>query len=222
MAARKYNRGRPFRPATIMRRLSWFLLGILTVIVVVAIAGLVFTLNAHGFSANAQPSKLEVWLAETARAMALPRDAANRRNPIANSPEVIAEGRAHWADHCALCHANNGSGETEIGSHLYPPAPDMRKSDTQQMSDGELFYIIENGVRMTGMPAWGGPGHSQEDSWKLVHFIRHLPQLSAAEELEMEKLNPKGPQERNEEKEEEEFLNGENNHEQTQTAHHHH
>ena len=205
-----------------MARLGWFLLGVLTVIVALGIAGWFVIANANGFSANAKPSKLEAWLAETARDLAMPRDAANRQNPIANSPEVVAEGRAHWADHCAVCHANNGSGETEMGSHLYPPAPDMRKRGTQHMSDGELFYIIENGVRMTGMPAWGGSGHSEEDSWKLVHFIRHLPQLSAAEEQEMEKLNPKGPQERNEEKEEEEFLNGEDNHVQTQTAHHHH
>ncbi len=42
-----------------------------------------------------------------------------------------------------------------MGRNMYPPAPDMRLAETQQMTDGELFYIIQNGVRLTGMPAWG-------------------------------------------------------------------
>ncbi len=149
-------------------------------------------------------------MARRARAMAAPGDAKDRANPVPNSPEVLAEARAHWADHCAGCHANNGSGDTEMGKRMYPPAPDMRQADTQQMTDGELFFIIQNGIRMTGMPAWGGGyGHDEEDSWKLVRFIRHLPQITAEEEREMQSLNPKSPDELKEEQEEKEFLNGE-------------
>lgn len=96
-----------------------------------------------------------------------------------------------------------------MGKGLYPPAPDMRDKATQELSDGELFYVIENGVRLTGMPAWGGPGHDGVDSWKLVHFIRHLPELSFEERREMERLNPKGPDEIEEQKQQEEFLKGE-------------
>jgi mono/diheme cytochrome c family protein len=91
---------------------------------------------------------------------------------------------------------------------MYPPAPDMRKEGTQKKSDGELFYIIENGVRLTGMPAWGGSQHSSADSWKLVRFIRHLPSLSEGEVREMEAMNPKTPADLEEEKQEEEFLRG--------------
>ena len=72
-----------------------------------------------------------------------------------NTEEAIAEGRAHFADHCASCHANDGSGDTEMGRGLYPRAPDMRLAATQNLEDHELFYIIENGIRLTGMPAWG-------------------------------------------------------------------
>jgi hypothetical protein len=75
------------------------------------------------------------------------------------------------------------------------------------MSDGELFYVIENGIRLSGMPAFGG-NDSADASWKLVVFIRHLPQLSAQEELDMERINPKAPDEVREEMEEEQFLNG--------------
>ena len=133
---------------------------------------------------------------------------------------MLVEARAHWADHCAGCHGNDGSGNTPLGKNSYPPAPDMRLAETQQMSDGELFYIIQNGIRMSGMPAWGGSDHDAQDSWKLVHFIRHLPQLTIEERMEMERLNPKGPDERKEDEEEEKFLRGEDSNE-TQHEHHH-
>jgi hypothetical protein len=104
---------------------------------------------------------------------------------------------------------------------MYPQAPDMRQADTQALTDGELFYIIQNGVRLTGMPAWGGASdYDAEDSWKLVHFIRHLPSLTLEERKQMEKLNPKSPDELKEEEEEEKFLKGESSNEPQQ--HHHH
>ena len=72
-----------------------------------------------------------------------------------------------------------------------------------------LRVLIENGIRLSGMPAWGGPGHDSADSWQLVHFIRYLPQMTEDEELSMRKMNPRTPAEFEEEKAEEEFLRGE-------------
>jgi mono/diheme cytochrome c family protein len=187
-----------------MRRnqVAW-LLALATVILVVAGA---LAAVRRGFSARDQPSALETYVARTARKRAVPSKGRSEKNPFASSPELIAEGRAHFADHCAICHANNGSGKTEIGQNLYPKAPDMRLPQTQNLTDGELYYTIHNGIRLTGMPAWGAD-EKDEDSWKLVVFIRHLPQLSPAEEREMETLNPKGPGETQEELEEKQFLN---------------
>jgi mono/diheme cytochrome c family protein len=209
-----------------MHKLSLFLAGALAVIVVALAAGGVFVMGARGFSARERPSALERWMARGARNMAAPADAKDRTNPIPNSTEVLVEARTHWADHCAGCHANNGSGDTEMGKRMYPPAPDMRLPETQQMTDGELFFVIQNGIRMTGMPAWGGGSranthHDEQDSWKLVQFIRHLPQVTAEEEREMQSLNPKSPDELKEEQEEKEFLNGEEPHEHTEHQHHH-
>jgi len=183
-------------------RVVW-LLAFASVILVVAGAAAAVR---RGFSARDQPSALETYVARTARSMAVPSRAKSEKNPFAASPELIAEGRAHFADHCAICHANNGNGNTEIGQNLYPKAPDMRLPQTQNLTDGELYYTIHNGIRLTGMPAWG-TAEKDEDSWKLVLFIRHLPQLTPAEEREMEALNPKGPGEKQEEQEEEQFLN---------------
>jgi hypothetical protein len=91
----------------------------------------------------------------------------------------------------------------------------MRKDGTQSLSDGELFYIIQNGVRFTGMPAWGsdpeesdGESHDEDDNWELVHFIRHLPKIARAELDEMERLNPKSALQAEEERGEREFLAG--------------
>ena len=162
----------------------------------------------NGLSSRATPTAMEAMLARNARHMAIPKDARGARNPVAATPDNIRDGRLHFADHCAICHGNDGSGNTMIGKGLYPKPPDLREAETQKLSDGELFWIIENGVRFTGMPAFGGTHGSQEDSWKLVTFIRHIPQLSADEVLEMERNNPKGPDDRAEEQQEQDFLNG--------------
>jgi mono/diheme cytochrome c family protein len=151
---------------------------------------------AGGISAKQPPGGLESAVARRARSLAIPRVIRTRANPVPTTPDTVASGLRHFADHCAGCHANNGSGDTEMGRGLYPRAPDMRSGATQSLSDGELFYIIENGVRLTGMPAWGtGSADSEQATWKLVQFIRHLPTLTAEELMEMEHLNPKGPDE---------------------------
>ena len=201
-----------------MSRFAWFFAGCVFLIVLLAIGVAAFIQTASGFSARVPPSKLESFLAHRFRSQAMPAD---RNNPVPDTPEVLDQARAHWADHCAVCHANNGSGNTEMGRHMYPPAPDMRLGETQHLSDGELFFIIENGVRFTGMPGWGGPGRDEQDSWKLVRFIRHLPHMTPQEERTMEKMNPKSPDELKEEQEETEFLNGGPIHEPAAPHHHH-
>jgi len=201
-----------------MQRLLWFLLGSLASVVALVLAVWVLLPVRRGFSTVDPPSLVERWLALAARQFAFPPEANRLVNPIPNTVEAIAEGRAHWADHCASCHANNGSGETLMGRHLYPPAPDMRLAATQRKSDGELFYLIQNGVRLTGMPGWAATAH-ESDSWKLVRFIRHLPQLSPQEEIEMSELNPKSPDEIREEQEERDFLQGGTIHESTSQRH---
>lgn len=174
-------------------------------IVVVVFAIAVAMMLRHGFSARDEPTMIERVVARSARHFATPSSLRDARNPVALTPQVLAEARAHFADHCASCHANDGSGDTEIGRNLYPKAPDMRQRETQTLSDGELFAIIRNGVRLTGMPGWGG---NDADNWKLVHFIRHLPKLTPQELVEMKAMNPISPMEMKEREEEEKFLAG--------------
>jgi mono/diheme cytochrome c family protein len=188
--------------------------GTLVLIVALALFGIAAAIAASilhdGLSARATPNKLEITIARNARRLAIPSNARQAQNPLLASQDDLRDARLHFADHCAICHANDGGGKTMMGAGLYPKPPDLRLPETQNLSDGELFWVVENGVRFTGMPAFsnGGEHGGALDSWKLVHFIRHLPHLTAAERIEMERYNPKGPDDRAEEQLENEFLNG--------------
>jgi mono/diheme cytochrome c family protein len=204
-----------------MSRGNGILLGVVVVIALIAAAAV--SVLHGGVSARVNPSALEIMMAREVRHMAIPKSARKLQNLAANTPENLHDARLHFADHCAICHANDGSCDTPFGRNLYPKPPDLRRDLTQKLTDGEIFWIIENGVRFTGMPAFGGGGHgSEEDSWKLVRFIRHLPQLTAEERMEMEQYNPKSPGDREEEQQENEFLGGKPMQQKPEGAHHHH
>lgn len=183
----------------------WWFAGL--ALVVGILGGL--AMMSTGFSARPEPGSLEAYGALTIRNLAIGWKTRGLNNPFQRAPDVIASGREHFADHCASCHANDGSGETTLGRGLYPRAPDMRLARTQDLSDGALFYIIENGVRLTGMPAWStGEPSGESASWVLVHFIRHLPELSEPELKAMADLNPVSPQSVRQRMMEEQFLGG--------------
>src|SRR6202035_2080198 len=134
------------------------------------------------FSALATPSAIEEFAATTARKMAVPSKYRQLRNPIMPSTENIRAGMEHFSDHCATCHANDGGGDTLFGKGLHPKPPDMRQAETQNKTDGELYYIVENGIRLSGMPAFGEhPSTTDAETWHLVTFIRHLPALTNEE-----------------------------------------
>lgn len=190
-----------------MKRMIFVLIGAGLTVVLMATAGFVY-LRATGLDAMAQPGALETWVARAARRVAVPSPIRTMANPTPKSAESVTDGMAHFADHCAVCHGNDGSGDTEMGRGLYPKAPDMRLDTTQQLSDGELFYIVEHGIRFTGMPGWRtGTTAGEESSWHLVHFIRRLPTLTPVELESMKARNPRSLEEIRFEIEEERFLN---------------
>ncbi len=188
-------------------RAIYVAIGFAMAAVILAATGVVY-LKATGLSTRGEPGRIEAMIAKSARAMAIPSSVRTLQNPVPASSEAVAEGMAHYADHCATCHGNDGSGKTEMGQGLFPKAPDMRLPATQDLSDGELFYVIEHGIRFTGMPGWGtGTDAGEQSSWQLVHFMRHLPKLTPEELDAMKDRNPRSPQEIRLELEEERFLN---------------
>ena len=186
--------------------------------IVIGTTGIGIVLVRRGFSARDNPSALEAFTAGTIRRLSIPAAAKKAANPFQATPDILTQAREHFADHCATCHANDGSGKTEIGQNFYPKVPDMRLPQTQNLTDGEIYYIIHNGVRLTGMPAWGEADHDP-DSWKLALFIRHLPQLTPEEEKDMERFNPTSEMDREEKQQEEQFLNGEDSPKKEQNQH---
>lgn len=176
-----------------IRFLFRFVALLIAAVAVTAGIGYWYLQRSTPFSARGVPTRLEREVALRLRHLSIPAADRAKVNPLPANAANLREGLEHFADHCAMCHANNGSGDTPIGRGLYPKPPVLREARTQSLSDGELFSIIQNGIRFTGMPAFGGTGgeHDVQDSWRLVQFIRHLPKITDKELAAMEKLNPR-------------------------------
>jgi mono/diheme cytochrome c family protein len=157
------------------------LITILLLVLVLVFAG--YLVARQGLSARAEPPWIEDVVAGQIVSMSIPAKAKSAVNPLANQADAWRTGGRHFEEECAVCHGDDGRGKSEIGRNMYPKAPDMT-GDTQEMSDGELFYIIQNGVRYTGMPAWE-EDHTPAEGWQLVSFIRHLPKLTPEEIQEL-------------------------------------
>lgn len=176
-------------------------------VVMIGIAMLI--LQGRGVSARPEPSGLEKRLALFMRGWMTPSTYKGLKNPVSDTDENFTAAREHFADHCASCHANDGSGNTEMGRNFYPKVPDMRLARTQDLSDGELFYLIENGVMLTGMPGWStGTPDGEKSSWQLVNFIRRLSKLTPEDLAVMERYNPTSRAQFEEERAIEDFLKG--------------
>lgn len=148
----------------------------------------------RGFSARDEPSALETFAARAARQLAVPPSSRKLTNPFPVTKPGLLEARFNWAQNCAMCHGASGDGQTEIGTHLYPKPPDLRAPATQRQTDGELYTTIQNGIRLTGMPAWGEPRDDDRDRWNLVALIRALPNFTPEDVAEIEQMLPRSPE----------------------------
>ena len=132
-----------------------------------------------GCTADKHPSQEETSLANAAKDVTIPLEAGKMKNPLPETDEVVSQGQEVFLGSCAQCHGADARGDTNIGRNMNPPAMDLTSTHVQHWSDAELFWIIQNGVRLTGMPSWKS-SISDNDTWKLAHFIHNLPRLNAA------------------------------------------
>lgn len=160
---------------------------VILVVLLVSAGTVVYWVFSHGFSAQAEPSALEKAMVRRMRRIAIPAGAGKLKNPEPVNDETMAEAREHFVAHCSVCHGTDGRGGTTFGRNMYPKVPDLTLADTQRLNDGELFYMISNGIRFSGMPAFGGEDSPQE-IWHLVAFLRRLPQLSPEELKRMREM----------------------------------
>src|ERR1700727_1900935 len=133
----------------------------------------------QGCTADKPPSQGETSLANAAKDVAITLEAGKMKNPLPETNEVLSQGQEVFLGSCAQCHGADARGDTNIGRNMYPPAMDLSSPHVQHWNDAELFWIIQNGVRLTGMPSWKS-SISDNDTWKLAHFIHNLPRLDAA------------------------------------------
>lgn len=97
--------------------------------------------------------------------------------PGLDDPALMAEGAHHYFPMCEGCHAGPGVDPSELAEGLYPPPPSLHEEE--EWSDAELFWIVKNGIKASGMPAYGG-SHSDEELWGIVAFARTLPGMTPA------------------------------------------
>ncbi|MGZ5154489.1 MAG: c-type cytochrome, partial [Burkholderiales bacterium] len=135
----------------------------------------------RGFRATSNPSALEVAVARRIRNFAIPSAERDQKNPVPATSTSLQRGHDLFVNRCAGCHGIDGGGRTPIGSNAYPRVPDLRAPAAQSLTDGQIYYIIENGVQLTGMPALGGNG-SSADPWYLVLYVRGLRGLNPNEQ----------------------------------------
>jgi mono/diheme cytochrome c family protein len=128
-------------------------------------------LSSQGLSARKKPSNVEYAIANFAMSLSIPAEAKKLNNPLTADTQVLAEARKYYDEHCAVCHADDGAGETALATGLSLEAPDLHADHIQKLTDGEIFYVIKNGVRFTGMPGWD---LEDNDNWSLVALIRQF------------------------------------------------
>src|SRR5581483_9257271 len=162
-----------------MSQNKWVRRGVATAIVLVLLLGAAYAfIMWEGSSARGNAPAIEMAVAQWLLYRTVPGNYIDKNNPLARHVDVadVEAGHEVYRKKCEICHAYNGSGKTEIGAGQYPRPPDLRNLTIQKMSDGELFFHITNGIRHTGMPAWGLP---ERKAWQLVLYLRNLPRVAA-------------------------------------------
>lgn len=152
--------------------IGWILIAIFT--------GIVFWTGSYNVAATNSAGPFERKLAAFALNHAIQKRASTQSNPFAK-PEDIRAGLAHFKENCVDCHGAPGVEESEFGQGLNPPAPDLTLPAVQRMRDAELYWVVANGIRMTGMPAFS-PTHKPDEIWKMVAFVRHMPEITKEEQ----------------------------------------
>jgi mono/diheme cytochrome c family protein len=158
-------------------------------VLVALLAGLTLGCTAHK-----QPSRVETTLANMAKDVVIPIEARHSADPLPASQEVVGRGHQVYMQSCALCHGTDGRGRTDLGRAMYPPAMDLNSPHAQHWNDAELFWITQNGIRLTGMPSWKST-ISETDTWQLVRFLRALPQLESPSRLAIAAVQEKSKEE---------------------------
>ena len=135
--------------------------------------------GAYDVAATTPDEGIVGWALETAQERSVERRARAVQVPPLEGPELLATGLVHYHQMCVTCHGAPGVPASEIGAGRNPFPPEMAE-EAEELGPAELFWVVKNGIKMTGMPAFG-PTHTDEELWAIVAFVETLPEMSGEE-----------------------------------------
>lgn len=148
-------------------RIAWIIVAVIVLLII-------FGAMRFNLSALPEPGRLETRLADFSKNFLIRRASDHGIPPRPLDVKAsIAAGGSHYGLDCSVCHSDDGRGQTPLGQALYPRVADLTSKRVQSYSDRELFWIIKNGIRLTGMPAFGQV-ESPDHIWDLVNYVRTL------------------------------------------------
>jgi mono/diheme cytochrome c family protein len=156
-----------------MRSLAW----VLIIICLLAAAGGVYLFSGYyDISATRLHWKTTLWIINEIRERSVEYHSKAIKPHDLKDPKLLKVGVKHYHEMCRLCHGAPGHEMEEFAKGLYPKPPKLALKEVQEMSDAETFWILKNGIKMTGMPAFGLT-HDDDELWGIVTFWRRLPGL---------------------------------------------
>jgi len=150
---------------------------VVTLIVgLLAVAGFVYS-GLYDVSAHSPHSGLVAWLLSTTSHVSIERHASRIDVPNLENETLALAGISDFDSMCTGCHGAPGRDPEAMGLGLNPAAPDLSEA-AQEMTPAELFWVTKNGIKMTGMPAWGKT-HGDDELWPVIAFLTRLPELDS-------------------------------------------
>ena len=143
-------------------------------------SGLSIWLGAYNIGATSEHWPITTELLEIVRERSILARSKDIVKPDTLLPGYLTKGARNYAAMCAQCHLSPGTKPTELHRGLYPQPPVFHEGGHETHNPGANFWVIKNGIKLTGMPAWGKV-HSDEEIWGLVAFIDRLPNMTADE-----------------------------------------
>jgi mono/diheme cytochrome c family protein len=153
---------------------------LVTIVILFAAAALYIWSGSYNVASTAPHWDITIKLLKETRYRSIAYHSKGIRSPSLTDPRLIPIGFDHYHAMCRLCHGAPGYAQTEIALGLNPPPPELTSEVVQRLKTAELYWIIKNGIKMTGMPAFG-PTYDEEELWAMVAFIRLLPKLNPGE-----------------------------------------
>jgi mono/diheme cytochrome c family protein len=171
-----------------MRAFLWGM--IITLVLIVGAIAAFAELGYVNFRADVVPSAAESKFAMSAVDASTDRHAPQAKNPLDPSEEMVRAGAALYRDSCSGCHGDPVNTVATLGNRFYPPAPQFfHETEMDMMGDNQSFYIIQHGIRWTGMPGQQGVLNDTQ-TWQIVTFLSRMHVLPASAVQEFKKFEP--------------------------------